>query len=331
MKILETEDIKYALISKIGTGGTCFVYKGHPMEDPSKLFAIKIYQKDKKKYYEKEIEIHKLLGDINLFLSLKRSGIGYIHQSNEESLFNNNGIYQCEQVYYEIEELAENGELFNYVYELNRGFNDEICAKIFINILKSVELLHKKGIIHGDIKPENVLIGNDFSIKLIDFGFSEKVMNDDYIINSTSGTDTYCSPEIRKGHIQGYNGIKSDIFSLGVLLFVIRAGQFPFSVSGYIDKKYRLIMNKNYEEYWKGFEKYNFSDEFKDLFIHLVCYDPSERLSIDEILEHPWLRSNISYIEEAKENMKDLNNRVIDKEVIKELEYRKNYIDKKRR
>ena len=93
---------------------------------------------------------------------------------------------QCEKVYHEIEEIAENGELFKYVYELNKGFTEQICAKIFLNIVKSVNLLHKKDIIHGDIKPENILIGNDFNIKLIDFGFSEKVRKNNYIINSHS-------------------------------------------------------------------------------------------------------------------------------------------------
>ena len=55
MKILETEDIKYNLIKQIGNGGTCTVYKGHPSEDPSHLFAIKLYPEDNRKYFEKEI------------------------------------------------------------------------------------------------------------------------------------------------------------------------------------------------------------------------------------------------------------------------------------
>ena len=331
MKILETEDIKYKLIDRIGNGGTCSVYKGHPLEDPSTQFAIKIFKEENKKFFDKEISIHNMLEDINLFLSLKKSGIGYIHYQQYGSLFvNNNEMEQCEKVYYEIEEIAENGELFKYVYELNKGFTEQICAKIFLNIVKSVNLLHKKDIIHGDIKPENILIGNDFNIKLIDFGFSEKVRKNNYIINSSSGSDTYCSPEIRKAHIQGYDGIKSDIFSLGVLLFVIRAGKFPFNVSGYSDKRYRLIMSKNYEQYWKWFEKDNFSDEFKDLINHLICYDPAERFSIDEILEHPWIVKNTNYSECEIKN-KDSNEFrcFVDEDVIEELKYRRSFIEKK--
>ena len=325
MKILETEDIKYNLIKQIGSGGTCSVYKGHPSEDPSHIFAIKLFTEDYKKYFEKEILIKDLLQDTNLFLSLKKYGTGYLHIHEENCLFNND-IHSIEKVYYEIEDLAENGELFDYIYELKRGFTEQIAAKIFLNILKSVNLLHKRGIIHGDIKPENILIGNDFNIKLIDFGFSQKVEDNDYTIYSSLGTDTYCAPEISKCFSQGYDGIKSDIFALGVLLFVIKLGKFPFGMSNYFDKGYRLIMEKNYEKFWQEFKKDNVSKEFKDFFNHLICYDPSERLSFDEILEHPWIVNNVGRCVKNDENNLYYSN---DDDVLEELKFRRNYMNEK--
>ena len=330
MRILETEDIKYNLIKQIGSGATCSVYKGHPVEDPSKLFAIKIYSEQCKKYFEKELLIHELISKSNLFISLFKSGTGYLHYQ-EESLFNNE-IYELNKVYYEIEEIAENGELFNFVYELNKGFNEKISAKIFVELLKSLRILHKKGIIHGDIKPENVLIGNDFNIKLIDFGYSEKCGKNN-LINSTVGSDTYCAPEIRKAHLQEYDGCKSDIFSLGVLLFVIRVCKFPFNVSASFDKRYRLIMYRNYQEFWQEFEKDNLPEDFKDLINHLICYDPSERFSIDEILEHPWIKNNTNYINDKNNEINEENNsrNIIDDDVVEELKKRRNYMDKKMR
>ena len=327
MKILETEDITYNLTTEIGTGATCSVYKGYANEDISKQYAIKIYKEEKKKYFDKEISIHETIGNNNSFISLKKYGIGFLHHPPKESiLFKNNEIYKSEMVYYKIEELAENGELFNYVSGIKKGFDDIICAKIFFNILKAVNILHNKFIIHGDIKPENIVVGNDFNLKLIDFGFYQKIKKDNCIINSLLGSDTYCSPEVRKANIQGYDGIKSDIFSLGVLLFVLRAGKFPFNISGYCDKRYRLIMNKNYEEFWKGFEKDNFSDDFKNLIIHLICYDPSERFSFDEIVRHPWIMKNINNYEGKKNNCNNLNG-FIDDDVILELKYRKKFIN----
>ena len=324
MKILETEDIKYKLIKQIGNGGTCSVYKGHPSEDPSHIFAIKLYTEDFKNYYEKEILIKDLLQDTKLFLSLKKYGTGYLHIHEENCLFNND-IHTIEKVYYEIEDLAENGELFDYVNELKRGFTEQIAAKIFLNILKSVNLLHKRGIIHGDIKPENILIGNDFTIKLIDFGFSQIVEDNDYTIYSSLGSDIYCAPEILKCYIHGYDGIKSDIFALGVLLFVIKLGKYPFGMSNHFDKEYRLIMEKNYEKFWQGFKKDNISKEFKDFFNHLICYDPSERLSFDEILEHPWIVNNVGRCVKNDEN--NLYYSIDD--VLEELKFRRNYMNKK--
>lgn len=329
MLFLETEDIKYSLIKQIGKGSSCSVYKGYPSEDPSKFVAIKIYKEKCKTFYNKEISIHETLKNTNLFISLEKYGMGYIYYKEENPLFiNENNIYKMEKVYYIIEEIAENGELFNYIYELKTGFNDKICAKIFLNIVKSLQLLHKKRIIHCDIKPENVLIGNDFNIRLIDFGYSEYVSKNNNIIHSTSGSDTYCSPEIRRSYMEGYDGIKSDIFSLGVLLFVIRVGKFPFKYSIYNDKRYRLIMEKDYESYWNGFKKENLSEEFKDLINHLICYDPDDRFSLDEVLRHPWIIKNSNY-SENNENNKDNNYHRADEDVINELKYRKNYMNTK--
>ena len=329
--ILETNDSKYILLKRIGYGGSCLVFKGYSLNDDSqKILAIKIYKEYHKKYFDKEILIN-----INLptkyFLSVISYGTGFIYTDNnnlinitESNNINNYSEIINGKVFYKIEELAENGELFNYIYELDKGFPEEISSKIFSSIIKSLQILHQNNIIHGDIKRENILLGNNFVPKLIDFGFSTKLKEkNNNIIFSTEGSDIYSSPELRKANINGYDGIKSDIFSLGVLLFVITIGKFPFYSSSYSDKKYRLIMKQKFEKYWAIFEKYNLSNEFKDLINHLICFDPKERFSIEEILEHPWIKLN--------ESNKELNKNefCIDKDVVEELERRKYCMEKK--
>ena len=326
--VLEAGETKFILCQKIGQGGTCSVYKGYSPKDTShKIYAIKIYKEQYKKYFDKEISVSKSLPP-KYFLSLLKFGTGHISQesinSSENKPLNNiSEKLNGQKVFYKIEEIAENGELFNYVYELKKGFSEKISAKIFVNILKSVKILHENSIIHGDIKPENILVGNDFGLKLIDFGFAQKFNKKNNIINNTEGSDTYSAPELRKGHITGYDGVKSDIFSLGVLLFVITVGRFPFNLSGYSDKKYRLIMTKNFEQFWKNFDNYNLSEEFKELINHLICYDPCQRLSIDEIFEHPWIKNKV--------NFNNLFNKEyhIDDDVINELKQRKEFMVKK--
>ena len=120
--------------------------------------------------------------------------------------------------------------------------------------------------------------------------------------------------------MNGYDGIKNDIFSLGVLLFVITIGRFPFEKSNYSDRKYRLIMNKKYEEFWCYYQGYNLTDEFKDLINNLLCYDPSERFTIDEISQHLWIKM-------FNDNVNDGNDP--DDEVVEELKKRKEIIDAK--
>lgn len=335
--ILDAGDSKFIILQKIGNGATCTVYKGYSNEDTShKAYAIKIFKEQFKKYFDKEILVNNDLPP-KYFLSLIKYGQGYIYQENSNP--NSSSIieqkskncisekYNSKKIFYKIEEIAENGELFNYVYELEKGFQEEISAKIFVYIVKLVKILHENGIIHGDIKPENILVGNDFSLKLIDFGFSQKFnKKNNCIIYNTDGSDTYSSPEIRKGNISGYDGIKSDIFSLGVLLFVITVGRFPFNLSEFSDKKYRLIMTKKFEQFWNNFDNYNLSKEFKDLINHLICYDPNQRFGIEEILEHPWIKMNVSKTEFNKDYNYCL---FIDEEVVKELKKRKDFMVKK--
>lgn len=329
--ILETNDSKYILLKRIGYGSSCLVFKGYSLNDDShRMLAIKIYKGHNRKYFDKEILINNNLPS-KYFLSVINYGTGFIYQENNNSLnigesnnINNDSDNFNGKVLYKIEELAENGDLFNYIYELHNGFPEKISSKIFSLIIKNVKILHQNNIVHGDIKPENILLGNDFAPKLIDFGFStifDKKNNN--IIFATEGSDIYSSPELKKANINGYDGIKSDIFSLGVLLFVITVGRFPFYRSSYSDKKYRLIMNKKFEKYWSNFDKYNLSNEFKDLINHLICFDPKERLSIEEILEHPWIKIN------EPNNELNKNEFHIDKNVVEELRGRKYLMEKK--
>ena len=332
--ILETNTSKYIILEEIGHGATCSVYKGYSLEDTSKkLYAIKIFDEKGKKYYDKELLINKYLPP-HYFVHIYNFGDGFIrkenintgniyHQKTLDSLDNYHG-----KIFYIIEELEENGELFNYVYETKQGFSERIACKIFTQILKYVKILHDNRIAHCDIKPENIIVGKQFKLKLIDFGFSEILGKDDNFIYDYKGSEIYSSPEVRNRNMNGYDGIKNDIFSLGVLLFVITIGRFPFEKSNYSDRHYRLIMGKKYEDFWCYYEEYNLTDEFKDLINNLLSYDPSERFSIDEIFQHLWIKM---FLNENNDNNKNDNHFIndIDDEVVDELKKRKEIIDAK--
>ena len=335
--ILETNDSKYVLLSNIGNGGTCSVFKGFSLLDESKkLYAIKIFKEKAKKFFDKEILINKYLPP-EYFMPIYDYGSGYIkcEASNEGNIFDTNDFSKYNgKIYYEVEELAENGELFNYIYKTKCGFSENISAKIFSKIIRSVKVMHDNRVVHCDIKPENIIVGNDFNIRLIDFGFSE-ILGKDNFIYEYRGSDLYVSPEVRNKRMDGYDGIKSDIFSLGVLLFVVTVARFPFEISGYCDRRYRYIMTKKYDDFWCYFQQYNLSNEFKDLLNHLLCYDPSERFSIEEILEHPWIKMNTYENNDIFNNNIPKNENIIingpndDDEIANELRKRKEIIDSK--
>ena len=307
--ILQNDSKKYLLKNLLGEGCTCKCYLGQKMtsdslQKTSELFAIKIYTQNYYKYYLNEVNILSKLSPNDNIIKLYENGEGYILPIEKE---NSNEIKDeskksNEKIYYEIMEYALNGELKDYVQGRATRFPEKISAKIFAQIVSTVKYLHKNNIAHCDIKPENVLMNINYRPLLNDFGFSQIFdgANGDYIVHHFSGTPIYCAPETRKAYVKGFDAIKNDIYSLGVLLFVITIGEFPYEIASFSDDKYRYIIKKNYNRFWEYFNDIEISDEFKDLINGLICITPSQRFNIEQILEHPWLKK---YIKEETDTM----------------------------
>lgn len=133
------------------------------------------------------------------------------------------------------------------------------------------------------MKLENILLDENLNLKVCDFGFAtNKNVNK---LKSFRGTFTYMAPEIKEG--KEYDGKKVDIFSTGVILFVIVHGIFPFTGAKQ-DEYYSLIKKGLLNSYWKKVGGTHLSDEFKDLFIKMVSYDPAKRPSVAKIIVHDW-------------------------------------------
>ena len=213
---------------------------------------------------------------------------------------------------YAIFEYVSNGELFNYVLKIKRKLPEDISRKIFYDLVKAVETCHKCGITHGDIKLENILLSSNFNIKLIDFGFAKRI--DEGLISSLTGTKGYAAPECFTSSVNEYLGVPSDIFSLGVVLFILVMGFYPFENPNYTDNRYKLIMKKDFNGFWKKCEKiigesnFKTSPEFKNLFEKMVCYQAKERLSINEIKNHPWFFELTRKNNNSNSNKTELNN-----------------------
>ena len=285
--ILYSEKENYIIESKIGSGATCECYKCFSYINQMK-YALKLYTEDNINEYLTETQFLSKVKNDNI-VRLINNGEGNI-RINEK----NNNSYELQmftknkkKIYFEIIELLEKGEIFDYIYYPSQGFSEDISKIIFSQILNAVEYCHLNNIFHSDIKLENLLLDDNYSIKLIDFSYS-KSLNKDELIQGWKGTRCYASPEIIKYGSCNYNGEKYDIFSLGVVLYILVVGKFPFDFAHFLDKNYRNIVNRDFDEFWKKC-KVNVSDEYKDLINKIFCNDPDLRLSIYDIKNHKWM------------------------------------------
>merc|ERR1712224_707570 len=150
-------------------------------------------------------------------------------------------------------------------------------------LIDQIEYLNSRNIVHRDIKLENILIDDKMNLKLADFGFATD--KDIENLDLFRGTQSYMAPEIRNGDT--YNGKQTDIFSLGVVLFTLVVGYFPFNTASHKDKFYRfLTMGKRDANginaaYWQTLRASQLSYEFKDLMQKIFSYDGSDRPTLE--------------------------------------------------
>ena len=284
---------RYIIQDTLGTGKTSTVYKCLDSQT-GEAKAAKIYINDDITDFEKEVKIMKIISEINSPYHIKcyESGIGTLRQNEKET----------KKMYY-ILELGNHGALLEAVLKTEHGFSEDVCKYMLLQILNGTDALHKEGICHRDLKPENMVLGGDnYDIKLCDFGYSTKFINKynkKKKLCKQRGTNYYCAPEILEG--KKYSGDKIDIFSIGALLFTLMTKSYAFkeaiidNTSLKIEKiLYKLIKTKQYEKYWEFLEKYfnikNLSEQFKKLFLKLVAYNPDERPSIEDIKNDEWMK-----------------------------------------
>ena len=198
-----------------------------------------------------------------------------------------------------IMEYAEGGELFNYIIEKGNLSEDE-SRNIFQQIIDAIYYLHQMGVCHRDLKPENILFDSKDrkKIKIIDFGLSnlyitENISHNDRLSLSTQkelletpcGSPGYAPPEMILGC--KYDGIMTDIWSCGIILYAMLCGCLPFDDFSE-DKLYSKIIRGRYD-YPPMIE---ISDEAKNFINSILVVNPKERANIEEIRNNKWFLKN---------------------------------------
>ncbi len=264
-----------------GSGAYGSVYLTEDLTN-NKYFATKIINKYNPNF-EKEISILKKVSQINNPYIVNLIDFG------EEFLdFKKNpGNKQ-----YAILEYASRGELFDFIKKTEIGLKEKYAKFLFRKILKGVQAIHNLGICHRDLKLQNILLDELFDPKICDFGFATEIEGKDGSRKLTEilGSQYYVAPEIYLR--RAYDGIKADIFSLGVILFNLTTGKIGFFEANRKDEYYRYIITHHHELYWKKVQKQigELSDELKTLYLKMVDYKEEKRPNIEEILNDPWMK-----------------------------------------
>eukprot|EP01084_Bolivina_argentea_P180515 311878_1 len=190
-------------------------------------------------------------------------------------------------------EYASGGHLYDVLYFTDNHKLKPILARTyFIQLLSAIEYMHKNGIIHGNIHPNNLLLDNKYNLKITGFEMCKIVstQNSNIKMNDWNvGIDEYKAPEIFRK--QEYDK-KIDIFSMGVILFFLLAGYAPFVHANNCDNWYKFIVNKKYKNFWKSHRKCGLQKLTTDLVTRMIVYDSNKRISINKIKKHKWIINN---------------------------------------
>ena len=279
-------DGKYIILKKVEVGAINVSYLVLEKNSKKKyIVSINCFNNDK---FPENIQFPEQLKKYQILSNLNNP---YIHKI----IYHGIGIIKIKEEKIEKEYIVadyiKGTNLEKFLYKTNGV--DEIYAKsIFEKILKGVKTLHEAGICHRDLKPSNSLLDLNLNPIITDFIISP-ILKKDNKLDDVAGTFYYMSPQ----HIEGlYDGIKNDIFALGKTLFCMIFGMknrcFIKNEKG--DLKDDLIINKQFEEFWKiilenSDKSYsNVSEDFKNLFVRMVAYEENERPTIDEILKDKW-------------------------------------------
>ncbi|XP_061497336.1 calcium/calmodulin-dependent protein kinase kinase 1 isoform X3 [Anopheles gambiae] len=191
---------------------------------------------------------------------------------------------------YLVFELVQQGEVLSIPTET--PLSEERAWNVFRDVLLGVEYLHYQRIIHGDLKPANLLLSDSGSVKVADLGVCNEFLGEDAAMNngSTAGTPAFRAPETLLPGQHFYNGKAADIWALGATLFSLVHGNVPFIATS-VPGVYEKIKNDPLEfpANCSSAAASTISEELRDLISRMLDKDPQQRITLPQIKEHPWM------------------------------------------
>ncbi|XP_021963869.1 serine/threonine-protein kinase SIK3 isoform X2 [Folsomia candida] len=256
----------YEMEKTIGKGNFAVVKLATHIITKSKV-AIKIV--DKTKLTPENLK--KVFREIHVMRRLHHPHIIRLYQ-----------VMETEKVIYLVTEYASRGEIFDFLVMNGRMSEDE-ARRLFTQILHAVHYCHTEGVVHRDLKAENLLLDRNNNIKLADFGFCNEYKEGD-LLSTWCGSPPYAAPELFEG--KSYNGPRADIWSLGVVLYVLVCGALPFDGSTLQSLRNRVTSGKFRIPFFM-------STACESLIRHMLVVDSSKRLNIPQIFAHKWIAGHV--------------------------------------
>lgn len=264
---------RYELGRLLGKGTFAKVYYARNLESGQSV-AMKIIDK------EKVLEVG-LIEQIKREISVMR----LVRHPNVVQLYE---VMASKTKIYFAMEYVKGGELFDKVAK--GKLKEDVARKYFQQLIGAVDFCHSRGVYHRDLKPENLLLDDHGNLKVSDFGLSALWYSrrKDGLLHTTCGTPEYVAPEVINK--KGYDGAKADIWSCGVVLFVLMAGYLPFHDSNLMEM-YRKISRGDFKcPQW-------FPAEVRKLLSRILDPNPSTRIDVEKLTDSVWFKKRFKRVE----------------------------------
>lgn len=274
----------YKSFTKIAKGSFGVVHKAESLLNEEHKVAIKSMSKKSLK-----VSVEKVKLEIDTLLTLDHPNIIKCYETFEDPMN-----------FHIVMELCTGGELFDII-PANSHMEESEALLYTRSMLMAVNHLHQVGIVHRDLKPENFLFSKSKSpgnLKLVDFGLSNKFTNKFEKLHSSVGTPYYIAPEV----LDEEYGFKCDLWSIGVILYIMISGDIPFysnNMSNLLNKIHIGAYNMSKNPIWN-----EINEETKHLVTRMLCINADDRLSAMEALMHPAI-FNIPKLLDIKYNILD--------------------------
>jgi calcium/calmodulin-dependent protein kinase I len=266
----------YDIKEKLGTGSFATVKRAIRRSD-GREFAIKIIKKDKLNSEE---------------IAVVHDEVEIMHKIEHPNCVQLYEMFETKTKLYMVIELLTGGELFDRIVAKG-SYSEKEGSELIKCITQAIKYLHGIGVVHRDLKPENLIYASsrsDSAVKITDFGLAkfrgEPLHYQRGDMHTACGTPGYVAPEVLKGaEGQGY-GPAVDMWSLGVILYILLCGFPPFYHES-TAALYKQIKKGQYEfpdPYWSDISK-----EAKHLVSRLLTVDPKKRITPDGVLTHEWI------------------------------------------